>query len=165
MELPEHGQPAGGAVSSVVSGTAGSVVQARDVHGGIHVAAPPQAVRPVLRQLPADTSLFTGRDGELDRLLALTGHGGSEGSPGTVVISAIDGMGGIGKTALAVRAAHRLAGRYPDGQLFIDLYGFTQGTAPRDPGDALATLLASLGAPPGQVPGDLAARAALYRGL
>jgi mRNA-degrading endonuclease RelE of RelBE toxin-antitoxin system len=76
----------------------------------------------------------------------------------------IDGMGGIGKTALAIRAAHRLAGRYPDGQLFIDLHGFTQGTAPpRDPGDALATLLSSLGVPPGQMPGDLDARAALYR--
>ncbi|HEX5496001.1 MAG TPA: ATP-binding protein, partial [Mycobacteriales bacterium] len=88
--------------------------------------------------MPADTALFTGRDGELDRLLALVEHAGSGGSPGTVVISAIDGMGGIGKTALAIRAAHRLATRYPDGQLFIDLHGFTQGTAPRSPGDALA---------------------------
>ena len=118
--------------------------------------------QPTLRQLPADTALFTGRDDELDRLLALAGHGPGD-SPGTVVISAIDGMGGIGKTALAIRAAHRLATRYPDGQLFIDLHGFTQGTAPRDPGDVLATLLSSLGVPPGQIPRDLDARAALYR--
>jgi tetratricopeptide (TPR) repeat protein len=120
-------------------------------------------LQPTLRQLPADTALFTGRDGDLDQLLALAGQAGSGGSPGAVVISAIDGMGGIGKTALAIRAAHRLAEGYPDGQLFIDLYGFTQGTAPRHPGDALATLLSSLGVPPGQMPADLAARAALYR--
>jgi len=163
VEPAEHGQPAEGAVSSTVSGTADSVVQARDVHGGIHVHATPRHARPPRRQLPADTALFTGRDAELDRLLALAGQAGSGGSPGTVVISAIDGMGGIGKTALAIRAAHRLAGRYPDGQLFIDLHGFTQGTAPRDPGDALATLLSGLGVSPGQMPADLAARAALYR--
>jgi tetratricopeptide (TPR) repeat protein len=123
--------------------------------------APP--LRPALRQLPADTALFTGRDGELDRLLALARQSGAGDSPGTVVISAIGGMGGIGKTALAVRAAHRLAARFPDGQLFIDLHGFTQGTVPRDPGDALAVLLSSLGVPPGQMPADLDARAALYR--
>jgi tetratricopeptide (TPR) repeat protein len=163
VEPSEHGQPAEGAVSSAVSGTAGNVVQARDVHGGIHFHAPPWRAQPVLRQLPADTAVFTGRDGELGRLLALAGHAGSGDSPGTVVISAIDGMGGIGKTALAIRAAHRLAGCYPDGQLFIDLCGFTQGTAPRDPGDALATLLGSLGVPPGQIPADLDARAAFYR--
>jgi tetratricopeptide (TPR) repeat protein len=162
-EPPGRRQPAEGAVSNTMSGTAGIVVQARDVHGGVHVHAPPPRVQPALRQLPADTALFTGRDGELDRLLVLAGQAGAGGSPGTVVISAIDGMGGIGKTALAVRAAHRLAERYPDGQLFIDLYGFTQGTAPRDPGDALATLLSSLGVPPGQIPGDQDARAALYR--
>jgi nucleoside phosphorylase/tetratricopeptide (TPR) repeat protein len=120
-------------------------------------------VPPVLRQLPADTALFTGRNDELDRLLALTEHAGYGDSPGTVVVCALEGMGGIGKTALAIRAAHRLAGRFPDGQLFIDLYGFTQGTAPRAPGDALATLLSSLGVPPGQIPADLDARAAFYR--
>jgi nucleoside phosphorylase/tetratricopeptide (TPR) repeat protein len=118
---------------------------------------------PVLRQLPADTALFTGRSDELDRLLALAEHAGCGDSQGTVVICALEGMGGIGKTALAIRAAHRLAGRFPDGQLFIDLYGFTQGTAPRAPGDALATLLRSLGVPPGQIPADLDARAAVYR--
>jgi tetratricopeptide (TPR) repeat protein len=138
-------------------------LQTGDVHGGLHVHAPPGPVRPALRQLPADTALFTGRDDELGRLLALVERARTEGSPGTVVISAIDGMGGIGKTALAIRAAHRLAGRFPDGQLFIDLYGFTQGTAPRDPGDALVMLLSSLGVSPGLIPADLDARAALYR--
>ena len=96
---PGHGQPAEGAVSNTMSGTAGIVVQARDVHGGVHVHAPPPRVQPALRQLPADTALFTGRDGELDRLLVLAGQAGAGGSPGTVVISAIDGMGGIGHLA------------------------------------------------------------------
>ncbi|HEY3871112.1 MAG TPA: tetratricopeptide repeat protein [Actinocrinis sp.] len=163
MESSEHGQPVDGAVLSTVSGTAGNVVQVRDVQGGIHLHAAPAPVLPVLRQLPADTALFTGRDDELDRLLALVERAGSGGSPGTVVISAIDGMGGIGKSALAIRAAHRLAEHFPDGQLYLDLYGFVQGIARRDPGDALATLLSSLGVPPGQIPGDVDARAALYR--
>jgi hypothetical protein len=80
-----------------------------------------------------------------------------------VVISAIDGMAGIGKTALAVHAAHRLAERFPDGQLFIDLHGYTQGYPPREPGEALEALLRALGASPGQIPQDVEERAALYR--
>ena len=115
------------------------------------------------RHLPADTGLFTGRDDELRALFDLAGRARTNGAPGTVVISAIDGMGGVGKTALAIRAAHHLAPRFPDGQLFLDLYGFTQGSSPREPGDALAALLGSLGVPPHQIPADLAARAACYR--
>ncbi|WP_157436069.1 serine/threonine-protein kinase [Actinospica robiniae] len=115
------------------------------------------------RQLPPDTGLFTGRARELETLLALSQQTRTAGAAGTVVISAIDGMGGIGKTALAIRAAHRLAPNYPDGQLFLDLYGFTQGTAPRDPGDALAALLGGLGVPPQKIPADTDSRAAYYR--
>ena len=115
------------------------------------------------RQLPPDTGLFTGREDELQALFALAEQARTAGEPGTVVISAIDGMGGVGKTALAVRAAHRLAPQFPDGQLFLDLYGFTQGAVPRDPGDALAALLASLGIPPQQIPAERGARAAFYR--
>jgi predicted ATPase len=74
-------------------------------------------------------------------------------------------MGGVGKTALAIHAGHLLAKRFPDGQLSIDLYGFASNRPPRDPGDALAELLSGLGVPPGQVPAQLDARAALYREL
>jgi tetratricopeptide (TPR) repeat protein len=126
---------------------------------GTHLTGPSRGPR----QLPTDTAVFTGRAQELERLLALAEQAEFEGSPGAVVISAIGGMGGIGKTALAIRAAHRLADRYPDGQLFVDLHGFTQGSAPREPGDALAVLLGGLGVRPGQIPADLDARAALYR--
>lgn len=115
------------------------------------------------RQLPPDTRLFTGRADELESLFGLLEQTGSGSTPGTVVISAIDGMGGVGKTALAVRAAHRLAPRFPDGQLFVDLYGFTHGTTPRDPSDALAVLLGYLGVPPQRIPADLEARSAIYR--
>jgi DNA-binding SARP family transcriptional activator/tetratricopeptide (TPR) repeat protein len=74
------------------------------------------------RQLPAGAPLFTGRVVELADLDKI--HDAS-----TVVITAIDGMAGVGKTALAVQAAHAMAERYPDGQLFIDLHGYTAAAA------------------------------------
>jgi DNA-binding SARP family transcriptional activator/tetratricopeptide (TPR) repeat protein len=110
----------------------------------------------VPRQLPAPPQMFTGRVTELADLAKV--HDVS-----TVVITAIDGMAGIGKTALAVQAAHQLADRYPDGQLFIDLHGYTQGVAPIEPGDALDRLLRALGIPGGQIPAGLDERAGLYR--
>ncbi|GIJ46237.1 SARP family transcriptional regulator [Virgisporangium aliadipatigenens] len=122
-------------------------------------AGPDTARRPdgrVPRQLPAPPQMFTGRTRELAELERL--HDAS-----TVVISAIDGMAGVGKSALAVHAGHRLAGRYPDGQLFIDLHGHTPGTAPREPGEALDQLLRALGVPGTQIPSGVAERAGLYR--
>ena len=115
------------------------------------------------RQLPAAPGHFTGRTEEVHALTALVGQ--DEHPVGTVVICAIDGMGGIGKTALALHAAHQLADRYPDGQLFLDLHGYTQGLEPRDPADALAVILQALGIPSRQIPPALDARAALYRDL
>lgn len=130
------------------------------------VAAPTRVVagRPhdgaaaVPRQLPADIGTFTGREAELAHLLALVAD-----RPAALVISAIDGMAGIGKTALAVHVAHRLADRFPDGQFFVDLHGFTEGVSPVDPADALDHVLRGLGLPGEQIPHDLDARAALYR--
>lgn len=115
-----------------------------------------------LRQLPPDTSALIGRERELVELLQLGDTTGCTPSGG-VVISAIDGMAGIGKTALAVHAGHRLAARFPDGQLFLDLHGFTPGHTPRGAADLLADVLRTLGVPPQQLPQDLDARAALYR--
>jgi tetratricopeptide (TPR) repeat protein len=82
---------------------------------------------------------------------------------GTVVISAIDGMAGVGKTALAVHAAHLLASRFPDGQMFIDLRGYAQGYDPRTSADALDWLLRALSVPAQRIPPDVEERAALYR--
>ncbi|GAA2742345.1 ATP-binding protein [Kitasatospora cinereorecta] len=117
----------------------------------------------LLCQLPSDTRLFTGRTAELDRLLALAEAAPGGSDAGMVVISAIDGMGGVGKSALAVHAAHRMRGSFPDGQLFIDLHGHTAGLAPVTAEDALERLLHSLGVPPQSIPQDLGARAAFYR--
>lgn len=121
-----------------------------------HVAVPGPP-----RQLPAAARHFTGRDAEVGVLAGLPGKEGDRG--GMVVISAIDGMAGIGKTALAVHVAHQLAGEFPDGQLFIDLHGYTSGYRPRSPGQALETLLRNLGTPAGRIPDGADERAALWR--
>ena len=78
-------------------------------------------------------------------------------------IHAIGGMAGIGKTAFAVHAAHRLAGRFPGGQIFLPLHAHTPGQQPVDPADALASLLLTIGVPAGQIPADLQARTGLWR--
>jgi DNA-binding SARP family transcriptional activator len=115
------------------------------------------------RRLPADTGVFTGREAELARLLEVGEAAGAAAGPGAVVVMAIDGMAGVGKTALAVHAAHRLAGRFSDGQLFIDLHGYTQGYPPRTADQALEAFLRAMGVSPQQIPGDTEERAALYR--
>jgi len=113
------------------------------------------------RALPRDTASFTGREGELARVLEALA---SEAAGDVVLgIHAIDGMAGIGKTALAVHAAHRLAGSFPDGQFFLPLHAHTPGQRPVDPADALASLLLTAGVPAAQIPPGLEARAARWR--
>jgi DNA-binding NarL/FixJ family response regulator/DNA-binding SARP family transcriptional activator len=118
----------------------------------------------VPRQLPAAAGHFTGRDAELARLTDLALHDEPQAAASdTLVISAIDGMAGIGKTALAVHAAHSVSGRFPDGQLYVDLHAYTKGRPPREPGDALGMLLRALQVPAQHIPEDTQERAALYR--
>ena len=85
------------------------------------------------------------------------------GAGGVVGIHAIGGMAGVGKTAFAVHAAHRLAGRFPAGQIFLPLHGHTPGQQPVDPADALASLLLTAGVSAAQIPAGLEARMALWR--
>jgi DNA-binding SARP family transcriptional activator len=114
-------------------------------------------------QLPADTGAFTGRDREVHQLLALARETAHGPAAGRVTVCAIDGMPGVGKSALALHAGHRLREQFPDGQLFIDLRGHAPGIGPLATGEALDWLLRSLGVPPQSVPQDTAERAALYR--
>jgi tetratricopeptide (TPR) repeat protein len=118
---------------------------------------------PVPRQLPAHTPRFVGRAMELDQLTALLDESAPGG--GTVVITAIEGTAGIGKTALAVRWAHQAAEQFPDGQLYINLRGFDPSSPPMHPADVLGGLLDAFGVPPKRVPISLDAKAALYRSL
>jgi DNA-binding SARP family transcriptional activator/Tfp pilus assembly protein PilF len=113
------------------------------------------------RQLPADSAAFTGRSQELTRLGQLLAA--SQG--GAVVICAIDGAGGIGKSALAIRAAHRLAPRFPDGQVYVNLQGATLGLAPLAPIQALGRLLRALGLEPAAIPGDVQEASGRFRSL
>ena len=115
-----------------------------------------------LRTLPRDTAAFTGRIDELEELVAAVGGTAAGGE--VIGIHAVDGIAGIGKTAFAVHAAHRLADRFPDGQIFLRLHGHTAGQRPVDPAEALATLLLPAGAAPQQIPPGLEARAATWRG-
>ena len=111
--------------------------------------------------LPPEAPAFIGRDGELGRIIAAVTD--AAGSAGVVAIHAIDGMPGVGKTALAVRVARELSGRFPDRQLFIDLHAHTPGRQPVGPEDALAGLLAAAGIDPRFLPADLDGRAAMWR--
>ena len=111
-----------------------------------------------MRTLPRDIASFTGRQQELQQLAEA-----AAGAGGVVSIHAIGGMAGVGKTAFAVHAAHRLADRFPGGQIFLPLHGHTPGQQPVDPADALASLLLTAGVPAGQIPPGLEARMALWR--
>lgn len=114
------------------------------------------------RQLPPDIGDFSGREAELRALhdrLPITTDGST-----AVVISSIEGMGGVGKTRLAVHLAHQLLadGRYADHQLYVDLLGHSD-QPPADPTEVLASFLRLLGVPGGQIPHSLDERSALYR--
>ena len=113
------------------------------------------------RILRRDISSFTGRTSEMGFLIGLIDRAKSTGA--VVSISAIDGMAGIGKTTLALHAAHELSHRFPDGQIFLELHGHTPGQLPVEPGDALTSLLLIMGVPAQQIPEDVQGRSQLWR--
>ena len=117
----------------------------------------------VPRQLPTATAGFAGRETELDALTEMLEE--SIGVGGTVVISAVDGTAGIGKTAVAVYWAHRVADRFPDGQLYVNLRGFDPAGPPMAPGEAVRGFLDAFEIPSERFPVSLAEQAALYRSL
>jgi tetratricopeptide (TPR) repeat protein/transcriptional regulator with XRE-family HTH domain len=118
----------------------------------------------VPRQLPAAVAGFTGRAAELQALTRMLDRAGS-GAPGTVVISAIGGTAGVGKTALALRWAHQVAAQFPDGQLYANLRGFDPSGTPATPAEAIRGFLDALGVAPERIPPGPDAQAGLYRSL
>ena len=117
----------------------------------------------VPRQLPAASRSFTGRNrelAELDELLP-----GSDDDACAVVISAVSGAGGVGKTALAVHWAHQNADRFPDGQLYVDLRGFDPSDVAVAPDEGVRGFLEALGVHHQQIPTDVEAQTGLYRSL
>jgi tetratricopeptide (TPR) repeat protein len=119
------------------------------------------AARLAPRQLPASVAYFAGRSGALAVLTGLLRQRVNTG--GTVVISAIGGTAGVGKTALAVYWAHQVADRFPDGQLYVNLRGFDPSGQVMAPAEAVRRFLDALQVPPERIPVDLDAQAALYR--
>jgi DNA-binding SARP family transcriptional activator/tetratricopeptide (TPR) repeat protein len=120
--------------------------------------------RLIPRELPADVAGFTGRIealAKLDKLLP----GGEAVTPGPVVISAIAGMAGVGKTALAVHWAHQIADRFPDGQLYVNLHGFDPMRPPMEPAQAIRGFLDALQVPADRIPIRVEAQAGMYRSL
>jgi DNA-binding SARP family transcriptional activator len=121
-------------------------------------------VRPVPRQLPAAVADFTGRAAELAALTRILDQASAE-RPGTVVISAIGGTAGVGKTALALHWAHQAAGRFAGGQLYVNLRGFDPSGVPMPAAEAMRGFLDALGVPPERIPPDPQAQEGLYRSL
>ncbi|WUR59342.1 tetratricopeptide repeat protein [Micromonospora chokoriensis] len=120
----------------------------------------PHILRP--EQLPRAVPEFVGRSAELANLDALLDGDAQRSS--TVVISAVSGMAGVGKTALALHWAHRVAGRFPDGQLYVNLRGYDEAGVV-SPLDALSEFLEALGVPHARIPAGMEARTGLYRSL
>jgi tetratricopeptide (TPR) repeat protein/transcriptional regulator with XRE-family HTH domain len=125
-------------------------------------AATPRALT-TPAQLPTDVAGFAGRISALRQLDALLDA--DAGQPTAVVVTAIAGTAGVGKTSLAVHWAHRVAGRFPDGQLYINLRGFDPSGTVMAPAEAIRRFLDALAVPPQRIPADPGAQADLYRTL
>jgi DNA-binding SARP family transcriptional activator/tetratricopeptide (TPR) repeat protein len=148
--IADPGSP-GGAAPAVAAAVSG----APDAASGSASDIP----RPT--QLPTDIGDFTGRATPVEQLCALLLGADSTGSSGAVPIAVVNGAGGLGKTTLAVHAAHRVRAQFPDGQLYVDLLGAS--AQPAEPGEVLARFLRDLGVAGDKVPAHDDERAALYR--
>lgn len=154
----------------------------QDIPPGHRQDAPEPAARmtaaAVPRELPHSSTSFIGRHSEslvlhklLERGAGGAGRaGGADGQAaargqGPVAIAVLDGIGGVGKSALAIHTAHQLADRFPDGQLYVDMHGATAGLTPLEPGEVLGRFLASLGVRQAAIPGNTDEAAAKFRSL
>jgi hypothetical protein len=161
------GEPRPDGTRSELSGSSRDVVQTGNVSGGIHFHhddGPERSGLPRPRQLPGCISRFVDRSDETERLDAILTADGD--GPHAASVCVITGTAGVGKTSLALRWAHRIANRFPDGQLYLNLRGYDPG-APVTAQEALHRFLSALGVPPGSIAADADADAAAahYRSL
>ena len=161
---PEPGtEPPGsiaiGTFAQPVQATAADLAEAGLAAPGGIVGAPAGILRPA--QLPADIGDFTGRESHVAYLCTLLLGGNATSGPGAVRIAVVNGAGGLGKTTLAVHAAHQVSAEFPDGQLYVDLLGASPQAA--TPGEVLARFLRDLGIEGDKIPARDDERAALFR--
>ncbi|TDU69052.1 DNA-binding SARP family transcriptional activator [Streptomyces sp. KS 21] len=126
--------------------------------GPVDAVSTADAGVPAPDNLPFESGHFVGRTAEIEALLA----GGAAAGPRRVL--SVDGMGGVGKTTLAVYFAHRVADRYPDGRIFLDLCGHTRHEDPLGHRAALRQLLVLSGLPEGELPDSVEALVQMWRG-
>jgi tetratricopeptide (TPR) repeat protein len=150
-------------IHNEIDSSSGLVLQTGAVHGNIYLHGTEPAPYPLIpHQLPATVHHFISRHDEKNMLTTLLDTAASEK---TVVISAIDGTAGIGKTTLALHWGHQTQDRFPEGELYVNLRGFDPTGEPMSPSEALRRFLDALGVPKERIPTDTDAQAALYRSL
>lgn len=134
------------------------------MHGGVHIhrQAGSGESRVVPHQLPASLRHFVNRVVEQDALTTLLNGADREN---TLLVSAVDGLAGVGKSTLAVQWAHQVRDRFPDGELYVDLRGFHAVAEPMTASEALAVFLTALGVVPETIPAEEEARAGQFRTL
>jgi tetratricopeptide (TPR) repeat protein len=153
-----------GKIRNEINGVAaGSVVQTGAVHGDVNIHhTTPKSATLVPHQLPRTVRHFTNRHDEQDALTALLD---AAEQTKTMVISAVNGTAGIGKTTLALYWGHQVRDRFQDGELYVDLRGFSPAAEPMPAGEVLRGFLDALGVSSERIPEDTDARAALYRSM
>lgn len=134
------------------------------MHGDVHIHGTPTSASPLLvpRQLPATVRHFVNRTVEQDALTTLLNGAGTDH---TVLVSTVDGLAGVGKSALVVQWAHQARKHFPDGELYVNLRGFDPAADPMTPAEALAGFLVALGVAPEAIPVSEEVRAAQFRTL
>jgi predicted ATPase len=151
-----------GGTHSELSGSARDVVQARDVSGGVHFHRPDPDPGPVPQQLPGSVRGFVNRVAEIERLDQALARQDDDLHSMTLLV--ITGTAGVGKTSLALHWAHRVRGRFPDGQLYVNLRGYDPGD-PVEPDETLDRFLQALGVPAESIPADSQAKESAFRSI
>ena len=159
-DLAADGAPSGEISGTIAIGTFADALAAQAGPQADTAVPAPAPLRARPAQLPADIGDFTGRETHVAHLCNLL-VGGATGSRGAVRIVVVNGAAGLGKTTLAVHAAHQVSDEFPDGQLYVDLLGASAQSA--EPGEVLARFLRDLGIEGDKVPARDDERAALYR--